>query len=109
TSRLMFSNRAVVTPENGVPTLMFRIGNERSNTIFEASIRVAVVRTERTKEGGTFYRLYDLALRRDRSPALQRSWTVQHRLDDGRLVLDVTKFHDVAPSEPTDTFPYPRR
>ncbi len=29
-------------------------------------------------------------------------------LPDGNLVLDVSKFHDVVPAEPTLEFPYPR-
>ena len=44
----------------------------------EAQVRVSLVRTERTKEGMTFYRLVDLTLTRDRSPAVARSWTVMH-------------------------------
>ena len=37
-----------------------------------------MVRTERTREGMTFYRMYDLTLTRERSPALSRSWTAMH-------------------------------
>jgi inward rectifier potassium channel len=63
---------------DGVPTLMLRLGNERSNRIIEATVRVSIVRTERTKEGMLFYKMYDLALSRERSPALSRSWTAMH-------------------------------
>lgn len=28
--------------------------------------------------------------------------------DDGRLVFDMTHFHDLEPSQPTNEFPYPR-
>ena len=67
---------------DGAPTLMFRVGNERGNHIVEAQVRVVVVRTVRTKEGVTFYRMEDLPLRRDRSPAMNRSWTVMHVIDE---------------------------
>jgi inward rectifier potassium channel len=80
TSALVFSERVAIAPMNGVPTLSFRIGNDRANSILEATIRVSVVRTERTAEGVLFYRMYDLNLVRDRSPALARSWTVLHHL-----------------------------
>lgn len=80
TSRLVFANSATIAPMDGVPTLMFRLGNERSNRIIEATIRVSMVRTERTKEGMLFYRMYDLALTRERSPVLSRSWTAMHRI-----------------------------
>ncbi len=81
TGRVAFSKHAVIGPMNGVPTLMIRVGNERRNSILEASIRVSLVRTERLKEGPIFYRLVDLKLERDRSQAVARSWTVLHVVD----------------------------
>ena len=78
TSRLVFAKRAVIGPMDGVPTLMLRLGNERQNRIIEAVVRVAMVRTERTMEGTVFYRMCDLVLTRERSPALSRSWTALH-------------------------------
>jgi inward rectifier potassium channel len=78
TAAIVFSDRVVIAPMNGVPTLMFRMGNMRGNQIVDAQIRVAMVRTERTTEGGTFYRTVDLALTRERAMSLQRSWSVQH-------------------------------
>ncbi len=77
-SRVIFSTRVCISPMNGVPTLAFRIGNDRASTIFEAIVRVSLIRTERTAEGVVFYRLVDLVLSRERSPALARSWTVLH-------------------------------
>jgi inward rectifier potassium channel len=78
TARIAFSTHAVISPMDGVPSLMLRVGNERGNQILEATIRVSLVRTERTKEGVTFYRMYDLRLARERSPAVSRSWTIVH-------------------------------
>lgn len=83
TSRLVFAKHAVIAPMDGVPTLMFRLGNQRSNRIIEATVRVSMVRTERTKEGMLFYRMYDLPLTRERSPALSRSWTAMHPIVPG--------------------------
>jgi inward rectifier potassium channel len=82
TARLMFSRQAALSRMNGVPTIAFRLGNQRSNKIIEARVRVSVVRTERTLEGKTFYRYVDLALQRDRIPSLERSWMVLHTIDD---------------------------
>ena len=81
TARLVFSREATVSPMNGVPTLVFRIGNERSNPIVDAKIRVSLVLTELTTEGKTFYRMRDLTLARDRALSLSRSWNVMHVLD----------------------------
>jgi inward rectifier potassium channel len=80
-ARIIFSDRAAIGPMNGIPTLSIRIGNERSNTVIETQIRVVMTKTERTKEGHTFYRMLDLKLVRERSPALSRSWTVLHQID----------------------------
>lgn len=78
TARVAFSRVVVIGPMNGVPTLMIRVGNERGNQILEATVRVGLIRTELTKEGVTFYRLYDLRLARERSAAVARSWTIMH-------------------------------
>jgi inward rectifier potassium channel len=78
TTRVVFGHQAVIGPMDGVPTLMMRIGNERGNAILEATARLVMIRTDHLKEGGVFYRMIDLKLARERSPAMQRSWTVQH-------------------------------
>jgi inward rectifier potassium channel len=168
-ARVVFSDKVTITPMDGVPTLMLRVGNERSNQIVEAQIRLAMIRTERTREGMTLYRLVDLTPSRERSPAFARSWTVLHPItptsplhgftpdsvkreeieliaslvgvdetslqpvharhrythdqivwgarhsdvltenEDGSLVLDLTKFHEVQETVATDEFPYGSR
>ena len=167
-ARMVFAECATIAPFNGVPTLMFRIGNERASQIIEATIRVVFLRTERNEEGVVYYRMYDLRLARDRSPALARSWNVMHTIDDssplrgatpesfardeveflltvvgidetsaqnlsarhtyehtrvcwgarhadmlselpdGRLRLDIRKFHEIVATKPTPAFPYPQ-
>jgi inward rectifier potassium channel len=167
TARLVFSERMALSPMNGVPTLSFRVGNQRKNRIVEAQLRLVMTRTERTLEGKDFYRTTDLKLVRDRL-SLTRSWNVLHVVDessplrrdtpaslladgveftvsvsglddtwmqtihaqhrygpeqvaygyrladilteDGNVIsLDLTKFHDVEPTEPQPGFPYPER
>ncbi len=78
TARVAFAKHAVIGPMDGLPTLMLRVGNERGNAILEATVRVVLIRTEKLKEGSTFYRMLDLKLSRERSPAMSRSWTVMH-------------------------------
>jgi len=82
TARVLFSDIAVITTFNGNRTLMIRAGNERNNLILEASVRFTLVRKERTKEGETFYRVYDLKLDRERSSAFAMSWTIMHKIDE---------------------------
>ena len=79
--QLVFSDKATISPMNGVPTLSFRVGNDRASTVFEARVKLSLIRTEKTKEGMTFYRLVDMQLTRDNSQALARSWTVMHTID----------------------------
>ncbi len=80
-ARILFTRTAVIAPMNGLPTLMFRFGNERGNQIVNAQIHVVLMRTERTAEGGTFYRSYDLTLVRDKALSLSRSWSAMHVID----------------------------
>ena len=89
-SRMQFAESATISPVNGVPTLMFRLGNERASAIIEATVRAVMLCTERTAEGVTYYRMHDLALLRERSPAISRSWTVMHRIDASSLLAGAT-------------------
>jgi inward rectifier potassium channel len=82
TARVVFSRDAVLSPMNGVPTLMFRMSNQRGNQIVGAQIRVALGRTEKTLEGETFYRTLDLKLQRDHLLSLSRSWVALHVIDE---------------------------
>jgi inward rectifier potassium channel len=81
--RVMFSSSVAVAPMDGVPTLMWRVGNERRNRIVDVSFRVTVVRTTRTAEGVVVYRSEDLGLVRSHAPALQRSWMIMHKIAPG--------------------------
>ncbi len=90
-ARVAFTSTITVSPMDGVPTMMFRLGNERGNQIVEAQLRVAMIRTERTREGMTFYRMLDLALARERSQAFTRSWTALHVITRESPLYGVTE------------------
>ncbi len=81
TARLMFSHYAVLGPHEGIPTLMFRVANRRGNQILHAEIRVTLARNEKTLEGESIRRIYDLKLLRDYSPFFNLTWTVRHKID----------------------------
>jgi len=91
TARILFAHRATIGKMEGVPTLQFRIGNQRSNRIVEATARVTLVRTDRTLEGKTFYRMIDLTLVRERNQSLSRSWNVLHTIDEKSPLFGETK------------------
>ena len=78
TARVMFARAATVAPQDGVPTLSFRIGNERRSQILEADVTVALLRYEQTQEGMQFRRFYDLPLARPHTPVFALTFTVMH-------------------------------
>lgn len=81
TARVMFSRVALMTPYDGVPTLMFRAANQRRNRILEAQASVTLVRNEWTAEGTVMRRFYDLVLKRQRNATFILTWTVMHGID----------------------------
>lgn len=81
TTRVVFSELAVVSAFNGVPTLMFRAANQRGNQILEATVTVTVARQMMTKEKQVMRRFEEIRLVRSRSPLFQLSWTVMHSID----------------------------
>jgi len=90
TARVRFSAVAVVTPFDGVPSLLFRMGNERGNQIAEAAVHLVLVREERTAEGEVVRRLHELRLRRDRSAFFALTWTVVHPITPDSPLYGVT-------------------
>lgn len=81
TARVMFSEVAVITRRNALPTLMLRLANRRRNQIVEAQITVTALRNEVTLEGERTRRFHELKLERQRNPIFVLSWTVLHVID----------------------------
>jgi inward rectifier potassium channel len=82
TARILFSRVAVITPYNGVPTLILRVANQRRSYILEAMASLVLMRDEETSEGHSLRRFYDLKLERARSPVFALSWQIMHRIDE---------------------------
>ncbi len=80
--RVRFSVPAVVFVFDGVPTLAFRIGNQRREVVVGVEIELVGERPEVTAEGYRIWRAHDLRLRRSRFPTLGRGYTVLHPLDE---------------------------
>jgi inward rectifier potassium channel len=83
TARVRFSNCAVIARRDGVPCLMFRMVNVRTNQIVEAQIHAVLARIERTTEGEEVRRFYDLELTRSRNAIFGFSWTAVHPIVPG--------------------------
>ena len=80
-ARVLFSKVAVIYPFNHVPTLMFRVANQRDNRIIEARIQVSFLANEVSPEGIELRRFYSLPLLRSESPSFALSWLVMHPID----------------------------
>lgn len=81
-ARLLFADHPVISNNEGKPTLMIRLANERHNVIGNATARLWLLRNEVSLEGQSFRRFYELALVRSEHPALALSWTLYHVLDE---------------------------
>jgi len=89
-ARVMFSNVAVISTRNGVPTLVLRVANQRKSTVAEAQLRLTIVRWEQTAEGELMRRFHDLDLARSSTPVFVLSWTVMHTIDAKSPLAGVT-------------------
>ncbi len=90
TARILFARHAVVRPFDGRPTLMLRTANERQNVIMEAVAQLHLIRDERTEEGYSIRRIYDLALRRNEQPVFLYGWNLLHVIDDSSPLAGAT-------------------
>lgn len=82
-ARVVFADKIVIFPRDGVPHLMFRLANARHNSVVEAQLRVTLLVTERTREGETLRRQIDVPLVRPMTGLFALSWTAMHRIVEG--------------------------
>ncbi len=80
-ARVVFSKKLVVHDRNGVPTMQFRLANERRREIYSARLAVNMLVEEITEEGQRMRRFYNLPLERSEAPVFTMTWTGFHRLD----------------------------
>lgn len=90
TTRLLFSHIMIVRKFMGVPTLMFRLANIRTNIIYEAQVRVTLLRWEQDGEGW-IRRFYDLDLVRHSTPVFFLTWLVMHKIDESSPLFGLTQ------------------
>ncbi len=81
-ARVLFSNKVVISPRDGVPHVMFRMANWRRNRIVEARLSVVMLVTERTREGDVMRRQIDLPLVRSKTNVFFLTWSAMHLIDE---------------------------
>lgn len=83
TARVLFTERAVVGMRDGAPFLMFRLANERHNSIVEAQLRVVLLVDHVSQEGERMRVPEIVQLVRDTNPFFRLSWTAMHAIVPG--------------------------
>jgi inward rectifier potassium channel len=81
TARVVWSSSILLAPQDGVPSLLFRVANERGNQVVEATMRLSMVRLEQTAEGESVRRIHDLKLQRAQTGVFVLSWLAIHPID----------------------------
>jgi inward rectifier potassium channel len=90
TARIMFSERALVTDFNGVPTLMFRAANQRRNLVLEAEVSLTMVHNVTSREGQELRRFEELRVLRSKTPLFFLTWQVMHPIDENSPLFGET-------------------
>jgi len=81
-ARVVFSRSMVISPLNGKPTLMLRVGNENHHSMVEAKFRIMYSRDQQLAEGGDFRYFYDLKLHFDQITVFPAALTLRHEIDE---------------------------
>jgi inward rectifier potassium channel len=90
TARIHFSKVAVITPFDGVPTLMIRVANLRHQAMVEPEFRMILMRDSITAEGEEVRRFRSLKLEFDHLIAFPAVLTVRHRIDEESPLFRMT-------------------
>ena len=91
TSRVMFSDVAVISNYDGKPHLKIRLANQRTNRIVDVKASLVLLRDGVTQEGFKMRFFQDLSLVRDHVPLLQLTWTLLHPIDENSPLYGVTQ------------------
>jgi inward rectifier potassium channel len=89
-ARILFSKVALIAEFDGKRSLSFRMANQRSTAIVEATVRLYLVRDEVLANGEPWRRVYDLALRRSTSPVFNMSFLAVHPIDEASPLFGTT-------------------
>ena len=91
TAKVIFSDKAVIQPIDGVPCLIARFANVRSNQIVDAQVSMTYAHNEVTKEGERFRDFGYLKLEENRSSMFVLSWTIVHPIDKTSPLYGLTQ------------------
>jgi inward rectifier potassium channel len=81
-AKILFADHTVITPYNGMPTLMVRIANGRMTMLTDLKVRLSALIREHSSEGHSMRRVTDLVLERSNIPMFALTMTMMHRIDE---------------------------
>ncbi|CAN5257753.1 hypothetical protein BH11MYX1_BH11MYX1_31640 [soil metagenome] len=81
-ARVLFAKTALISDHDGKRSLQFRMANERTTAILEATVHAYVTRDEQLANGDRMRRVHDLILRRATSPVFALSFLAIHVIDE---------------------------
>ena len=92
TAKILFSKCVVISPFDGIPTLMLRVANLRHIAMAEAEFRLMLFRNERIQEEEeNVRRFYPLKLQFDRIIAFPVVLTLRHVIDESSPLYGMTQ------------------
>ena len=89
-ARISFSECLAIAPVNGIPTLVFRVANMRHQPLADVRFRLVFHRDERTLEGETMRRFYDLKLQVESIITFPAVLTLRHTMDESSPMRGAT-------------------
>lgn len=90
-AQILFSDKLLLTNYNGVPHLMVRIANVRSNKIMNATAGMTLLRKETSPEGIKLRKMYNLKLVRSETPIFSLSLTIMHPIDSASPLYGISE------------------
>ncbi len=81
-ARVLFAKTALISEHDGKRALQFRMANERTTAIVEATVHCYLMRDDVLANGDVMRRVYDLPLRRATSPVFALSFLATHLIDE---------------------------
>jgi inward rectifier potassium channel len=80
-AKILFARNPVVAVHNGVPTLMFRMANERSNFISEAKAKAWMIGPSVSREGRRLVGFEPMRLIKSENPTFALTWILFHAIE----------------------------
>ncbi len=89
TAKILFSDKALISPYGSGKAFVFRVANARQNQILRPEARVVLSRLERQNKQ-LMRKFYELNLERSQVMFLPLNWTIVHPIEEGSPLWNIT-------------------